>query len=402
MTPEHAFSSPKLEALRQELVAGNRSALDTFWQELGQQETPIIESLAGDETHSLATFIWRGSDEDQEVAVVSTLSEGDEPDAMTHIPGTDLWYKTYKVHEELRESYQFAVAGENIADPLNPHKHVFPGDEEIGFTGWVSSVIEMPKAPSQPWSSERPNVRHGQVTPHRINSEILDNEYRVWIYTPPDYKADGEPYGFLLILDGWFYLELVPAPTILDNLLADSLTPPLVAIMVGDVFGETRGRDLSCYPPFADFLTGELLPWAKRNYNLSDNPAQNTVAGISLGGLMAAYMGLRHSDVFGNVISQSGAFWYKPEGEHEEEWLARQYALTPKLPLRFYLDVGLLETDMDPGDLTCMLSRNRHMRDVLQAKGYPVYYSEFYGGHNPMNWKGTFANGILALLGIAT
>jgi enterochelin esterase family protein len=41
----------------------------------------------------------------------------------------------------------------------------------------------------------------------------------------------------------------------------------------------------------------------------------------------------------------------------------------------------------------------RYMRDVLRAKGYTVHYSEFSGGHNPMNWQGTLANGLLALFG---
>jgi enterochelin esterase-like enzyme len=39
------------------------------------------------------------------------------------------------------------------------------------------------------------------------------------------------------------------------------------------------------------------------------------------------------------------------------------------------------------------------MRDVLRAKGYTVFYSEFSGGHNPMNWQGTLADALLVLLG---
>ena len=327
------------------------------------------------------------------------MSEGDEPDALAPLPGSDLLFKSYRAPNEMRESYQFAVAGENVTDPLNPQQHVFPDDEEINFTGWTSSVLEMPQAPLQPWSTARPNVPAGQIIPHRIHSDLLDDDYRVWVYTPPGYTEDGAPYGYILALDGWFYLHLIPTPTILDNLLANDLLPPLVAIMAGDIFSERRQRDLACYSPFADFLTKELLHWARRDYHLSNNPAQTAVAGASLGGLMAGFMGLRHSEIFSNVISQSGAFGWMPESDLEEEWLIRQYVTRPRLPLSFYLDTGSLETGMDPGDLTCMLSNNRHMRDVLQAKGYPVHYAEYYGGHNPMNWQGTMADALLALFG---
>jgi len=42
---------------------------------------------------------------------------------------------------------------------------------------------------------------------------------------------------------------------------------------------------------------------------------------------------------------------------------------------------------------------NRHMRDVLQAKGYSVHYREFNGGHEYLNWRGTLADALLALVG---
>jgi enterochelin esterase family protein len=42
---------------------------------------------------------------------------------------------------------------------------------------------------------------------------------------------------------------------------------------------------------------------------------------------------------------------------------------------------------------------NRHMRDVLTAKGYPVRYREYAGGHSFLNWSGGTASGLLFLMG---
>ncbi|GAB4413202.1 MAG: hypothetical protein Fur0044_07530 [Anaerolineae bacterium] len=392
--------SPKLDTLRRAVEAGNTAALDAFWQEISQQGTPLIEPLAGDEKHLLVTFLWRAADETQNVAVVSNLSgQMGANEAMTRIPATDVWFKTYKLPNDTRESYQFAVAGNNVTDPFNPRQHVFPDDAEVGLTGWVSSVLELPSAPPQTWSKPRPNTPSGQVTLHRVHSEFLNNEYRVWVYTPPGYGWDGAPYGFLLILDGWFYVHLIPTPTILDNLLADDLLPPLVAIMVGHPWDPTRQRDLACYPPFVDFVTKELLPWARASFHLAQDPAQTSVVGGSRGGLAAAHLGFKHPELFGHVLAQSGAFSWKPEGESEFYWLPRQYAASPRLQLHFYLEAGLFETaiETDFGGKQDFLAAARHMRDVLRAKDYKVHYAEFSSGHNPINWQGTLANGLLAL-----
>ena len=42
---------------------------------------------------------------------------------------------------------------------------------------------------------------------------------------------------------------------------------------------------------------------------------------------------------------------------------------------------------------------NRQIRDVPLAKGYEVHYQQFVGGHNYVSWRGTFADGLLALVG---
>jgi enterochelin esterase-like enzyme len=72
-----------------------------------------------------------------------------------------------------------------------------------------------------------------------------------------------------------------------------------------------------------------------------------------------------------------------------------QFETTQKLPLRFYLEAGLFETDAPLNILT----ENRRRRDVLKAKGYPITYSEFAGRHDYLNWRGSLADGLIALAG---
>jgi len=46
-----------------------------------------------------------------------------------------------------------------------------------------------------------------------------------------------------------------------------------------------------------------------------------------------------------------------------------------------------------------LLKTNRRLRDVLIAKGYIVQYREFNGNHSYANWRGSFADGLVSLIG---
>ena len=59
-----------------------------------------------------------------------------------------------------------------------------------------------------------------------------------------------------------------------------------------------------------------VLPLAAERLRLLDArtlPGAYGVLGVSMGGLMALYLGLRLPQVFGRVLSQSGAFWSGPQ-----------------------------------------------------------------------------------------
>jgi len=131
-----------------------------------------------------------------------------------------------------------------------------------------------------------------------------------------------------------------------------------------------------------------------------NDPAKTAMGGYSLGGLASAYAGLRDPETFGLVLSQSGSYWFEPTKADyaEPNWLVRQFAASKKLPLRFYMDAGTNELDLSSGG-GGILVPNRHLRDVLMAKGYEVHYQEFVGDHDYINWRGTLADGLINLLG---
>jgi enterochelin esterase family protein len=420
MSAQDAIISPRLATLQRELASGDRAALDRFWAEIGHEGGPLIEPIPDEANHSLVTFVWRGDDRTQSVIVFGDLSGPNlAANQLACIPATDVWQRSYRARNDLNTLYRFflnvppevvqdptafyaILRNHAVADPFNWNTFLAPADAENGSPAIVAQILKLPAAPPQPWSAPRSGAPAGRLEMHRVRSAILDNERRVWVYTPPGYADRGESCGLLLMFDGWEAIQWVNLPAIMDNLLADGLIPPMVAVMPDNLgMMTTRNLELPCYPPFAEFIRRELVPWAREKYDVTSDPARCVAAGASYGGLAAAYVALLSADLFGNVLSLSGSFYWKPQGETELMWLPRQYANADRLPLRFYLDVGLLEKTVAVGPGVTVGAGVEQMRDVLAAKGYPVHYAEFSGGHDPIGWRGTIPHGLRFLIGKA-
>jgi enterochelin esterase family protein len=389
------FDSPRIAALAREVRAGNHAAVQQFWDD-SKGKIPLVERIPENDQLRLVTFLWRGGAEarDLDLRFVGFATPELEQKPLSRLAETDVWFLTARLPVAARFTYGFTGnLGKKraIADPLNPLK--------FGY----SSLVELPGAPPQPWIRIQPDMPKGALKQEKVSSAILKEERAFSVYTPAGYDPHGGPYGLLILFDGEAYRDEIPTPTILDNLVASRKIHPLVALLVDS--GETRDRDLQCSASFADFLAKELLPWARQHYRLSPDPKQIIVGGSSYGGLGAAYCAFRHPEVFGAVLSQSGSFGYYPGWDSDNDrtgsspfgWLIRQYVTTRKLPIRFYLEAGLFET----AHAGSILAENRRMRDVLEAKGYTIVYSEFAGGHEYLNWRGSLADGLVALAGRA-
>jgi enterochelin esterase family protein len=413
--------SPRLAALRDRLTSGDRKALDKFWEKIADSGAPIIEPAAGSDSDVLVTMLWRAREETRNVFVFRL---GDVSKPMARLLDTDLWYKTFRLQKGARFTYQFAAnlpdpktwrgitqfAGALRNDPLNPLQFVERWNELNPYEVTFTSAVELPSAEPQIWNVARSTVPAGRVEREKFSSKLLGNERPIWIYTPHGYAAGKKRYDLLVLSDGGLYVNTARVANTLDNLIAAGLIPPLVAVMVEN---PDRWRELSCNSAYADFLAQEIVPWARANYRATDRPEQTIIGGTSLGGLQAACVGLKHSEVFGNVLSQSGAFGWKPDGEEEWEWLNRQFAASPRLPLRFSFEAGQMEgtwwwrdlmvqqPNAPPANLIdpTLLAANRNLKDTLQRKGYSVHYTEFNGNHGLFNWRGTLASHLIALVG---
>ncbi len=97
------------------------------------------------------------------------------------------------------------------------------------------------------------------------------------------------------------------------------------------------------------------------------------------------------------MIALSGSFRWRPDGDREPEWLTRQIAAVPPLPVRFFLRVGSFETGTPPEAANpSLLTAARHFRDVLRARGYRLQYREFPGAHEPLSWSLNIGDALIA------
>jgi enterochelin esterase family protein len=375
-----------LRALAGEVQRGNADALSNFWRDI-QGNAPLVEDIPGHADLRRVTFLVRSKDANVP-ALIGPMLPPLRRHPLRQLSGTDVWFLTAELPAAAHFTYGFEDnSGKQFVDSLNPRR------------AGIDSIAELPLAPPQEWIAKRPGLPTGRIREDAIASTVLHQTRRIAVYTPPDYPKPGETYGLLIVLDGEDYRSSIPTPTILDNLLGSRRIAPLVAVFVDNVDQDTRTRELTCSDNFSKFLAVEVVPRMRRDFRVSADARRVIVAGSSFGGLAAACVALAYADVVGNVLSQSGSYWFYPGWQPRSpdatqlRWLARRVASMERKQVQFYLEAGVFETFL-PLDL---LGSNRAFRDALAAKGYRVVYSEFAGGHQALNWRGSIADGLMAL-----
>lgn len=378
---------------------------DTAWalyRRLERDGAPLIEA-ADDSDHCLVTLMAASAAEISQVRVFGQLTHDSSRAAdslqpsrpMHRIAGTNLWGLTFRARRDLRTTYRILpcmddpspidLMSQARADRLNPRRTVStPEHEPPRITGMHTpdSIIELNDAPH---AQELPGDSEGtEWTSQWFHSSLLGNTRRVWSWAPAT-----QPEGVLVLHDGYDWSQRTHVLSLLRDRMASGSLPPLLVIAVETLRGLST-RELGCDDTFTEAVATELLPWIGRAWPVPADRHRWILAGQSWGGLNVMYTALRYPQAVGSVISQSGSFWYPfatdPDGFGDYGWLIEQFRDAEPTPARIHLQVGGLEGHM--------VTVNRHMRDVLMAKGCDVSWVETNDNHSWYSWQFSLLDGL--------
>lgn len=355
--------------------------MTTLLEQVKARGAPLIEARdAGEEV--AVTFVWQGEGMPPMLAGDFTHWGHSPLPLEEREPG--VWARTVSLPRDAYIEYAFVQPGaveERLPDPYNP-RVIWNGLDA------VNHQLYMPDCKLTDLVRRRGGVARGAITRHSIEAgSLLVSAHRDLLLYQPEVET---PVPLVVVWDGMDYASRAHLPAIVDNLIAAKRIRPIALAMIANG-REGRTSEYFCNEATLVFLTEVLFPFLKTRLNLidpKDEPGAYGVLGASMGGMMALWTGLRLPHIFGRVISQSGAFF----GDDRTDFLLDSYIThTPTRPITIWQDVGRLEW---------LLEGNRKIHALLTAKGYPVTYREFSGGHNYTMWADNVWRGLEAVYGM--
>jgi predicted alpha/beta superfamily hydrolase len=164
-------------------------------------------------------------------------------------------------------------------------------------------------------------------------------DYKVDVYLPAGYAAGSERYRVLYLFDGNdVHREH-------DDLLGDGLINPAILVAIQNRSAQARFFDLTPSPDrtyqaptgglelFGKLIVSRIKPYIDANFRTLPDVAHTGVAGVSLGGLAACYLGYTEPRVFGMAACMEPSLWW-----NNDELLKRmQHDSSPKTGTRFWV-----------------------------------------------------------------
>lgn len=292
--------------------------------------------------------------------------------------------------------YSIIVDGLTVADPSNPlaspRLQAAPG-----------SLVHVPGPASLSWELNA-DTPHGVVSHHWYTSTIIGDTRDFYVYTPAGYDPSGKTqYPVLVLLHGLTedaaaWMTVGRAHVILDNLIAQGRAKPMIAIStcgyglpLTDLVDRAAMAGPRSKANFSRALIEEVLPAVEKTYHVSTSASMHAIAGLSMGGATAFYVGLNHPEQFAWVAGLSSALVEYTIGEPDVEGRAAPVTdavfakIFPTLDATLNSRLRLLWIACGSDD--GLLGVNRQFKNWLKSTHVQFSSVETPGAHTWMVWR---------------
>ncbi len=340
------------------------------------------------------------------------LVQGNWPDgrgmAMTK-DASGLWSVTTAALQPELWAYTFSVDGVRTLDPNNYNV----ARDGVGFMNTVLTLSDASKV-FQPQQ-----VPHGTVSAMWVPSSLTKTPRRMFVYTPPGYEDSTAKYPVFYLLhgsggdeDAWPTMGI--ANVIMDNLIAQGKSKPMIVVMPNAYWSELASLDLAgprtapppgvgaagnplpgAAPAPADpnekDIVGDLIPFVEKHFRAQSGRENRALAGLSMGSGIAANVGLKRLDVFASVgLLSAGLFRpaaNAPGGVEAIDKIAPSFKSDPaatnkKLRLLF----------MSCGTEDPRLASMKQASEDLRARKIDVTFKSYTGEHEWKVWRHSLAD----------
>jgi predicted alpha/beta superfamily hydrolase len=254
--------------------------------------------------------------------------------------------------------------------------------------------------PQTPPPRAVPLIAEGEFRKHpEFSSKFLPTARDVLVYLPPGYDAEApRRYPVLYLHDGQNLFDgataYIPGQDwrvgqTAGALIREQAIEPVIVVGIYNT-GHARVEEYTPTPCprlkvggkadlYGRLIVEELKPFIDSNYRTRAGACDTGLGGSSLGGLVTAYLGLRHPGVFGKLAVVSPSVWW--DGRRI---LNDVRSLNSRTDARIWLDMGT-------GEGPRAINDARLLRDALVSKGWKLdrdlHYHEAQGArHTETAW----------------
>ena len=285
-------------------------------------------------------------------------------------------------------SYSFTVDGVRTIDPKNAM--IKQGEASL------DNIVHV-DGDEAAYEDNRP-VPHGEIHIDWYQSNVLDKQRSMHVYTPPGYETGKEKYPVFYLLhgggdedSGWSTIGR--AGFIMDNLLAANKARPMIIVMPNGSMPrpsvtpgapqtpEMQQAQRDAQQKFVDELLNNVIPAVEKTYRVIATRESRAIAGLSMGAGQTLAIAPTHLDKFAWIGVWSGGV----NAPATDDFLTRNASFfenpekTNKSVKLLWVAAGSNDTLAGPG--------TKHLAEILDSKGIKHEFHESEGGHTWINWR---------------